>query len=212
MQGDSGISEKDVVLSIAIKVHTKLSTTPGITTVLTREQDVSLSNQQRAGIFKAKQADLLITLHAGGTFSRETQGIALYYPDAPALSRTDISTGVHPQNHSTRSRIIAQTLSTHLIQETSANTLGIHAIPNPLFLAINAPACLIEVGCLTNAGEELALSDEIYLDKLADGIVQGILALLESNTSTQITPTLSNESISPDPSTTEEPQIELAPL
>ena len=211
LSDSSGLAEKEIVLSIAKRVQEKLAGNKSVTIVLSRDQDISLSNQQRASIFREKKADLLITLHVGGSFSEAMNGIAFFYPTAPKRKPNTITMGKQRMSYAASSRMIARQLSTHLLEETAAMDRGLHAIPNPLFGAINAPSCLIELGCLSNANDAVALGDEAYRDKVAQGIVSGILALVDNTVATDTPETLSNESFSESTILTEAPEAEFAP-
>ena len=52
---------------------------------------------------------------------------------------------------------------------------GIHEAPFFVLLGAKMPAILVEVGYVTNPDEAAALSDKAYLDKLATGLVGGVL-------------------------------------
>lgn len=196
VEGATGIAEKDITLSISHKLETLLRNTNRLLIVHTREQDTSLSPQQRNAISQNTQADLLVSIHVGGAFSEETQGIAVFYPE-PNAPGQGVPRGrtLRAVDYSEESMEIAAIIGQSLIRETRATFRGIHPIPNTLFNNSRRPSILIEVGCLTNQQEEALLSDELYQAKIAIGIANGIERLLDRANEVPPTPTFNNESI-----------------
>lgn len=194
VEGASGTAEKDIALVIAQKLEVLLRDMNQLLTVHTREQDVSLSTQQRSMISLNTQADLLISVHAGGAFSEETQGVAIFYP-ASRSEAQGATTGLTWADYSEESREIAVVIAQSIVEETGAAFRGVHSIPNALFRQSRRPSILIEVGCLTNPQEEALLADELYQAKIATGIANGIQQLSDRGHAISPTPTLNNESI-----------------
>ena len=195
LSGEAGTLEKDIVLAVANRVAAQLAEDTSITVVQTRKEDVYLSDQQRAAIFLQSRANLLISLHVGGAFSPEAQGLAFMYPSKPTRPRNSITTGKYATSYSAVSRLFSRKLSTELIAATNSPNRGLFAIPNSLFKSVDAPACMIELGCITNVNDEVSLNDGVYQDKLATGIVQGIYAILKSESLTLDSNTLSNQTL-----------------
>jgi N-acetylmuramoyl-L-alanine amidase len=82
--GVGGVKEKDVVLSIALKLRDMLKKNDGITVHLTREKDVFVPLQDRTKFANDKQADLFISIHAdaiSGSAQRKkiTRGYKVYF-------------------------------------------------------------------------------------------------------------------------------------
>lgn len=195
LSGEAGTLEKDIVLAVANRVAAQLAEDTSFTVIQTRKKDVYLSDQQRAAIFLQSHSNLLISLHVGGAFSPEAQGLAFMYPSKPTSDRNSIATGKYATSYSLVSRLFTQKLRTELIAATNSPNRGLFAIPNSLFKSVDAPACMIELGCITNINDEVLLNDGVYQDKLATGIVQGIYAILKSESLTLDTNTLSNQTL-----------------
>lgn len=82
--GVGGVKEKDVVLSIALKLREMLKKANGITVYLTREKDVFIPLQDRTKFANDKKADLFISIHAdaiSGSAQRKkiTRGYKTYF-------------------------------------------------------------------------------------------------------------------------------------
>jgi N-acetylmuramoyl-L-alanine amidase len=153
--------EKEITLLIAQQVKDLLTGVENLNVQLLRDRDFNYTTKQRAGMAQSSQADLVISLHLGGAFSNRTRGLAAFYPrSAPPQQRSRLSSIRSRQVGSTMaSRLIAESLIAHLEEKTGMPSRGVHAIDNPLFMALSNPAVLIEIGCLTNAEDEAILTD-----------------------------------------------------
>ena len=196
VESPGGVSEKDIVLSITQKLQAVLRDQYQLATIMTRESDGSLSTQQRNQISRATQADLLISIHAGGAFSEATSGFALFYSDpAPQQQSSLRGISLRPVDNSKVSYEIAEFIAQHLSTTTSAPSRGIHSIPNAMLSQSSRPSLLIEVGCLTNTLEEAKLRDEAYQMSIAEGIAKGVQQYLERGSQPKAVTTLTNSSI-----------------
>ena len=75
--GKGGTREKDIVLSVAKKLKSKLDSN-GFKTYMTRSDDRYLKLAERASIAEKKKADLFISLHANANPKREMKGFSIY--------------------------------------------------------------------------------------------------------------------------------------
>jgi len=80
-----GIAEKDVTLAFARRIQSELQNR-GITAVLVRDADTSLSLQQRAELANASQAALFLTVHAGTMGS----GVRVYSSMLPPSAEASV--------------------------------------------------------------------------------------------------------------------------
>ncbi len=76
--GPNNLYEKDVVLDIALKLRSILSTDQNYEVFLTRDKDVFLPLEQRTAIANSKNADLFVSIHANASPSRTAKGIETY--------------------------------------------------------------------------------------------------------------------------------------
>ncbi len=79
--GPGGLYEKDLVLSIARELQTLLIKNLGAEVVLTRNEDVFLSLEERSAIANQYRADLFISIHANSSRHRSISGVETYYLD-----------------------------------------------------------------------------------------------------------------------------------
>ena len=180
IEGESGFREKDLNLAVALKVESLLRQTLSQKIILTRSKDLGLTTQQRATLASNAGADLLITIHGGGSPSLTARGAALFYSDSASRA-----TGA-PDDPFYRTRLeyaaasadIAGAIGDWIVEETSTSLRGLRAAPCRLLSHVTMAGVLVEVGCLTNATEESLLQESDYQDKLARGIAKGVIAYL----------------------------------
>ena len=199
--GKGGTREKDVVLSVAKKLKTKLDAN-GFKTYLTRSGDTYLKLAQRAEIAEQKKADLFISLHANANPSRKMKGFSIYTlsekasdEEAKKLAEAENAAdkiGVEGFTEFEENiRIALSSLQQHAVAEMSeeyANgcaksfkKLSIEQQPGPdvrhapfAVLRSTVPGALLELGHLSNASEEKLLKSSSHQDKLVNAIVKSI--------------------------------------
>lgn len=178
--GEVGVGsarEKDVVLAVALKTAAILK--ERFEVFLTRKDDVSLTEEQRAAEAKFRNADAFISLHLGASASASANGIGVYYPTDTATTpagRT-IAGGAGTSVQLQR-RQFAERLSATVQASTAAATRGVHAVPCRVFEGLDMPAVLIEAGFVTNPVEEELLVSDAYQASIAEGLAAGIQAFL----------------------------------
>ncbi len=77
--GPKKLSEKDVVLDIALKLKKILSKDHDFEVFLTRDKDVFIPLPQRTAIANSKNADLFVSIHANASPNRDAKGIETYF-------------------------------------------------------------------------------------------------------------------------------------
>jgi N-acetylmuramoyl-L-alanine amidase len=166
----TGVPEYEIVLQIANNLKEELEGR-GVTVVMTRtENDVNLSNSERAQIANANAADLFIRIHADGSADSQVSGISTLYP---------------AQNQWTGpiaadSKRAALTVQDGMVAATGATSKGIVARDDISgFNWSEVPAVLVETGFMSNPVEDRLLSSAHYQDKLARGIADGTMSYLE---------------------------------
>lgn len=77
-----GFMEKNLNLQLAKMVKEQLEEFQGVTVVLTRETDVTMSLKERADIAKMSGADVLISMHFNASSTHQSRGAAVYISTA----------------------------------------------------------------------------------------------------------------------------------
>lgn len=199
--GKNGTKEKTVVLSVARKLRNKLNNA-GFKTYLTRSDDTYLKLADRAAIGERRKADLFISLHANANPSRAMKGFSVYTlsekasdEEAKKLAEAENAAdkigveGFTDFEPNIRSALSA--LQQHAVAEMSeeyANGAS-RAFRNAKIeqqrgpdvrhapfavLRSTVPGALIELGHLSNAGEEKLLNSDAHQNKLVAAIVKSV--------------------------------------
>jgi N-acetylmuramoyl-L-alanine amidase len=194
--GVGGAREKDITLKIAKALGAKLLHS-GFDVIYTRDDDRSMSLEERTAIAEAARADLLVSIHTNSAPRRSVNGIETYYLDqnherhsltvaarengvtrdqVDALQRT--LTRLRVSELSAYSQQLASLVQTELVNGLSrryrVNDLGVKKGPFYVLFLSDAPAILVEVGFITNGKEAKRLRNGDYVDALANQIAAGL--------------------------------------
>lgn len=179
MAGAAGLVEKSFTLEVAKALKRALNEKGIAKVFLTREDDTALSFRERANFAAQQQGNLLISLHAGASYSPQAHGIELFYAPPPPGSGPGLGRRAanRAADHSAASRAAAEALAAALQRATQSELRGIREAPVRLLAETGMPGVLIELGCLTNSAEEGLMQSKGYQERLAAGIAEGVLAI-----------------------------------
>ena len=158
------IYEKDINLAIALMVRDKLAREEGIKVSMTRENDTFLSLTERADFANDLNADLYVSVHANALDDETYSGIFTFYS-------TDKPSSKKP------AEIIQRAVS----KATGAIDRGIRTEYFVVIRETEMPAVLIETGFMTCSEELALLIDPVYQAKVAEGIYDGVLAVISNH-------------------------------
>jgi N-acetylmuramoyl-L-alanine amidase len=199
-----GIKEKTIVLKLAKSLKKKVEEQLGCEVILTRTKDVFLSLENRTAFANMKKGDLFISLHINAHKQRNVHGIETYFlnmaTDERAVLLAARENATSEKNISDLQTILNDLMLNTKISESSKlayevqngmvkkvkgrykrwKSLGVKQAPFAVLIGAQMPAILIETGFITNPTERKRLLSKTYLDTLADGIVAGIRAYMES--------------------------------
>jgi len=202
--GLSGLQEKDVVLSIGLKLRDKLKEELGLDVVMTRSTDVFIPLEERTAIANKVNADLFISIHANAAPNRNAAGIETYYLN---LAKTEKvaqlaakENGTSLEKVSTLQAILFDLManyklndSAHLAEEVQRHlhttlkgtyqetkNLGVKQGPFYVLVGASMPSILVETAFISNSAEEAHLKDPAFHDLAADGILDGVQGYITS--------------------------------
>ncbi|MGH8770502.1 MAG: N-acetylmuramoyl-L-alanine amidase [Burkholderiales bacterium] len=201
-RGRSGAYEKNITLSIARKLKTKVDSDPRLRGVLIRDGDYFVPLHERVVKSRAIAADLFVSIHADAFVKPHARGSSVFALSergatsaaanwlAKQENDADLIGGV---NIDVQDRYLKQTLldlsqtatindslklgRTVLASLGEINTLHRGEIEQAGFAVLKAPdipSILVETAFISNPEEERKLNDDAYQDKMAGAILSGI--------------------------------------
>lgn len=195
--GIGGVQEKTIVLDIAVRIR-KMALKDGIVDVkLTRKGDESHKLVDRANMANraagTEPADALVSIHLATSLDTNVTGYQVYYAGGGAGEfELDgvFEIGVQQQTipvrrwnrqykrHVARSEVLARRIDRQMDRALLRRRDDVRHAPLRLLRIVDMPACLIEVGVISNGGEEARLKSDRTLDKCATAIYEGVLDFL----------------------------------
>jgi len=201
--GKKGLQEKKVVLDVCNRLKTLLEK-ENLEVIMTRETDVSLRPEIRTVIANQKQADLFISIHANASRNRKLSGVETFYlnfSQDPSVIETaarenatsaknigemkGIIKKIVQNSKIDESQELAQVIQKSLVKSLSqkyknVRNLGVKAGPFWVLIGGEMPSVLVEISFLSNPTEESRLNSALYLQRVAQGIYEGIIAYKSS--------------------------------
>ena len=199
-----GISEKDVVLTLAKRLATKLRTELKCEIILTRSDDHFLTLDQRTSLANQKKADLFISIHANASRNKKAYGVETYFlnlaKDRDSINVAARENATSEKNISDLHTILNSLMKNAKINESSRlaqyvqNALvsdlkthysnirdkGVKQAPFYVLLGARMPAILVETGFISNKRECKRLSSAAYQEKICAGIVKGVKRYIQA--------------------------------
>ena len=159
----NGVLEDEINLQISQKIEAKLKA-KGVQVKMSRYDDTYLSLTDRTIMSNNWGSDIFVSIHQNSATSSSANGIETYY-------------------YSTRqdSKELASEIQEDLIQSTNAVNRGVKTANYAVIRTSSMSSSLVECGFISNPTEAKNLSSSSYQDKVAEGIVNGIMEYLESN-------------------------------
>ena len=196
-----GLYEKTVTLAMARELARQLEITGRYRPLLTRRGDVFVPLRERVARARAKQAELLLSIHADALPNSALRGLSVYTLSEGASDR---ETAALPARETREDFVAGMRLSRQppdiapvlldlARRDTNNRSLAIaQAIVDELshlapllekphrsagFVVLTAPdtpSALVELGCLSNPADERLLQQPTYQQQLAHGLKRAI--------------------------------------
>ncbi len=205
-----GMKEKDIVLRMAKKLAAQLKQELGCEVILTRNEDVFISLEERTAIANANSADLFISLHLNAHSSAKIFGFETYYlnlstdPEAIRVAALENATSTHQL--SDLQTILSDIMKNSKIDESSRlakqvqdaltsglddrkfqqiKSLGVKQAPFYVLIGAEMPAILIEMAFISNKTDAQQVKKESYQDALAAEITKGLQKYIRTITASR---------------------------
>jgi N-acetylmuramoyl-L-alanine amidase len=155
----NGLFEKDLTLSIALKLKAELLKYENVQVKLSRENDTYLTLSERAKMANDWGADIFISIHinAGGGIGFESY----IYNGSVSSSTIAYQNIIHEE----------------IVKATGWNDRGKKRANYAVLRETKMPAILTENGFIDNTTDANKLKNDSYLDKIAQGHVNGLVKL-----------------------------------
>lgn len=171
--------EKVIVLDLCRRLQRELEKA-GFTVLLTRKDDRFLSLGERVQRAMKSRADLFVSIHLNSASSPDAGGVETFVLTSPGYPSTNSPESRPAEMNDPNHRFCGPNMvAGYLVQQALKNATGaedrglrrarFHVIKNA-----PCPAILVESGFLSNPGEEKALRQEDYRNRIAVGIATGI--------------------------------------
>lgn len=199
-KGPSGTDEKDITLSIALKLAGELRERLGAMVLLTRDTDVFIPLEDRTAFANTNRADLFISIHVNAAANRDARGIETFFlsmdstdEDSRRLAAFENSVGQSAEDasfeggdlreilldmastssHHESSRL-AEAVHMSMLGATGREGRGIKQAPFTVLVGATMPAILVEVGFISNPSEGKLLASKKEQALAASAIADGV--------------------------------------
>lgn len=192
-----GLLEKELTLDIAQRLR-KLLEADSFEVAMTREQDRSVSLEERGLAANRVGADIFVSIHLNWIENRQARGVETYYlgaTDDPYLTRLAAAENresgysladmrrlldrIYADVRQDKSRTLAEVVQASLFRSLGKvnpgiENRGVKAAPFIVLLSTEMPAILAEVSCLSNEDEAELLTKPLYRQYIAEALAAGI--------------------------------------
>ena len=196
-KGAEGTKEKDITLAVARRVKAAIEGRLGIRVLLTRDDDRNVPLDERTAVANNNKADLFISLHASASLRESVAGASIFSVafdrDAEQTGRAALAPERLPTvgggirdielvpwdlaqiQHIDRSIELANILGEQFHDRIALSPRPVDRAPLRVLESANMPAVLVEMGYLTNAGQEKQLAGAAFQYTFVQAILDAVL-------------------------------------
>ncbi len=199
-----GYSEKDIALSLVLKIGKELEKNPEFKVIYTRKTDVFVKLRERARIANKADADLFVSIHcnahnsqAHGTetfvvgeansqrnlnIAKEENEVIFLEDDHaenyegfdPSSPESIIGLTLMQEEYIDQSIMLANLIETNFVKKTKRKSRGVKQASLWVMHNTYMPSVLIETGFITNKSEGAYLNSKIGQEEITKSIVNSI--------------------------------------
>jgi N-acetylmuramoyl-L-alanine amidase len=208
--GPNGLTEKDLVLDVGLRLGALITRELGAQVIYTRSDDVFIPLEDRTRIANDEKADLFISIHANSSPESSATGVETYYFNltsdktgldlatrenaTSASSISDLNDLLHKAVLETKleeSREFAQKVQTSLWaasvkMNNRSRDRGIRQAPFVVLIGATMPSILAEIGFVSNPHDERLMRKTDQRQKIAEALFKGVSLYATSLSHVQI--------------------------
>ncbi len=198
--GPGGLTEKALVLDLALRLRERIEREIGAEVVLTRNDDSYVPLEARTAMANQAQADLFLSIHANASRDPSIRGFETYVLNL-AASRADLEIAARENAASQASiselqdllrRIAHQDtleesreLARHVQRAMAGHAdfgrdRGVKQAPFVVLIGADMPAILTEVSFISNPEDERLLQGEARRGEIVDALLAGVRAYADT--------------------------------
>jgi len=206
-KGKFGALEKDITLSVSKKLKVLIERNLSYRVVMTREQDVDVSLENRAAIANNNQAYVFVSVHVNGSYRKDARGSETFFLSLNATDEearrlaylennsSQIESKIAGEDEDDIMMILWDMAQANYIKQSSQlaeyiqnelNSLlgtvnrGIKQAPFKVLTGVACPAVLVEIAFISNPQEEQQLTTPSFQEKVARAIFRGLSNFLRT--------------------------------
>lgn len=202
--GPTGLTEKEVVLDIALRLGQLLTDELGSEVIYTRRDDRFIPLEERTKIANDSRADLFLSIHANSSPIKSVSGVETFFlsfttakdaletaarenasSDLGVFELRDLLQKIALKEKVNESREFATRINTALYrgwynQAANVRNRGVKRAPFVVLIGANMPSVLAEIGFLSNSRDEKELRKPEVRQKVAEALCKGITQYADS--------------------------------
>ncbi len=196
--GSSGLTEKDLVLDVSLRLGKLLESRLGAEVDYTRADDTFVPLETRTAIANQDQADLFVSVHANSSRDPDARGVETYYlnfttsrdaldvaarenavSDQSIYELQDLVKKIALKEKIEESREFAADVQNALhsglsVKNPGLRDRGVKRAPFIVLIGANMPSILAEISFVSNPGDESKLKTAEYRQRIAESLYRGI--------------------------------------
>ncbi|WP_321477300.1 N-acetylmuramoyl-L-alanine amidase [uncultured Paludibaculum sp.] len=196
--GPTGLTEKDLVLDVSLRLGALLEQRMGSQVLLTRSTDTYVGLEERAVLANQNKADLFLSIHANATPYKNISGAEVYYLNfttskeaTEVAARENAGSGKSvfelreliqkialkdrlDESREFATRVQASLASTWSKMDPAAKNRGVKKAPFVVLIGASMPSVLAEIGFISNPHDEALLRKPDQRQRLAEALFRGI--------------------------------------
>jgi N-acetylmuramoyl-L-alanine amidase len=207
-KGKFGTLEKDLTLEISLRLAEIIRQRRASNVVLTRDQDVDITLEDRAAIANNNKATIFISVHVNSSYRKGAAGPETFFLSKDATDEEarrlaflennseNLNNSIESDNQDVIKMILWDMAQTAYLKQSSelaeniqnelnllwgTSNRGIKQAPFKVLTGVACPAVLLEVAFLSNPQEERRLLTDDYQIKVAEAIYRGMTSFLREN-------------------------------